>query len=164
MSGNTAKPTTTARGGESQAGASRRAILGAAAVLPLAALPAMPNDATLPEGDATLLRLGRALAAVEAKQDALEAAAEVLPIGSAGREAGWRKIWALSADWHRLIDQITDTPARTEAGRQMKARILLRQVDPGNECSPNVDDRIAWSLARDVLGIAEGVARAEDAA
>lgn len=163
MSGNTEKPTTSAVGGEHQPVASRRAILGAAVALPLATAPAGGEAAELHPNDATLLRLEREIAAINAEQDRLEAEDEAMGNGtgkhqSARYQAIRARTYALSDRWHAAHEKAIDTPAATDAGRRSKARIVLRWVKRDADGWPIGEDGLAWSLARDVLGIAEGPA------
>lgn len=138
----------------SPATASRRAPLGAAAVLPLAALPAVAAAAS-PDADAELLRLEAAILAVDAHQEELvepEDAAWRLPDASRQRRAIARQRSALSDEWHRLHGRVIDTPATTEAGRKAKARVALRYVCRDSDGWPLPEDALIWSLARDALG------------
>ena len=84
---------------------------------------------------------------------AILGAAATLPPRSPQREAMWTQVYALSGDWHRIMDQVIDTPARTEAGRSAKARRVLKWADLDADGWPIGDDALPWSLARDVLGI-----------
>ncbi|MDA8249784.1 MAG: hypothetical protein M0Z28_11465 [Rhodospirillales bacterium] len=137
----------------------RRALLAGAAAAPLAALPAVA--APLHPNDAALLRLEQAIVAVAAEQDRLGVEDDA-PVLSAPRRAAIRaRLDALSADWHATLDDIIDTPAASDIGRQAKARVLLRWTQRDRDGWPTPDDALPWSLARDVLGIADGPARVE---
>ena len=141
---------------------SRRALLAGAAAAPLAALPATATP--MHPNDATLLRLEQEITAVAAEQDRLGVEDDIPGIPAPRRAAIRARLSALSADWHAAHDLTIDTPAVTDAGRQAKARIILRWVQRDADGWPSGEDAIAWSLARDVLGITEGAALLEDRA
>ncbi len=138
---------------------SRRTLLGAAAALPVAALPAAAVAGA--GDDAELLALRRALIRHEAAVRAISA--ERLPPGisdaSCDQEA---RLDGARDDFHDAVDRIIDTPARTAAGRWAKADALRMALEmdvcdrPGHTIA-NIDEDgalhecLAWSLARDVL-------------
>ena len=139
---------------------SRRAVLGAAAALPLAAVPVVAAAAD-PNADAELLRLEHAIMAVDAEQARLNLEGDALPWppSKAPRyRAIQKRSSALTDQWHALHEEVIDTSPATEVGRKAKARIVLRWVQRDADGWPIGEDAIAWSLARDVLGITEGTA------
>ena len=142
----------------------RRALLAGATDAPLAALPTGADAIALHPNDAALLRLEREIAAIHAEQDRLGLEDEAPGITEARRAAIRERLVVLHRHWHSTLDNIIDTPAATDAGRQAKARIVLRWVQRDADGWPIGEDALAWSLARDVLGIADGVALVEDVA
>ena len=123
---------------------SRRALAGVAALLPLATAAAPPTSGP----NAELLRLGAALEAAWAHQEAL------LPSCTDAELA------TTMAPCSALVDRIEQIPARTLEGLMVKARAISwcnsgEEIDPDRFCpypGATTDGRIAASIVRDLLG------------
>jgi hypothetical protein len=145
------------------AAAPRRDLLrlgGTAAGSSLLLLAAGEASATSAAGtDAELIAACRALAD-EAEYNSLADASEDLRgVARDGADA------ALKAAWERreaAYERVCGTPARTAAGLRWKPRALRATVLKDREGGPyNPEDRLAWSLAGDLLGEAsDGGSRA----
>ena len=102
--------------------------------------------------DAALLQLSDDLAKVRAEQDRLSDEADAFPVKDPRREALWRDVYQHTDRFHEILDQMRDTPALTVDGMRAKARVILNLAAPGGEVpADGDDDRVAWSLAMDVL-------------
>ncbi|MBX6745235.1 MAG: hypothetical protein IRY87_24635 [Acetobacteraceae bacterium] len=130
---------------------SRRALLAAAAALPVAGIPAA---ATAASPNAELLRLCAELEAVEAVRAPLEDEQS----NTRCDDPRYRELEELlrepTARWRDLFDQITQTPARTLEGMQAKAKVVLEQWNFWADGSPMLEDPhdgMVWSLLNDLL-------------
>lgn len=142
--------------------ASRRALLAAVASAPIAALPALAlaSDAN---PDAKLLAHCRAALRQNAIVQAIVDEGRLLPPGitpaSRDQEVWLEDAMDIESD---LFEEVIETPAVTPEGRRAKADCLriafIRCVCDGRR--PTIDtidddgewhERLAWSLARDVL-------------
>ena len=122
------------------------------------------HAARLDEADAPILALGRELeenrAAVEAESERADALQEANPDDAETRAAAWaiRDAYRPLTDrYHAILNELRDRPASTLVGMAVKATAILQWLSPGGEEIPgdHEDGRVAWSLARDVLRMAE---------
>ena len=112
--------------------------------------------------DAELIALCAALARQHALVDAIQEEGHHLPPDiTPASEAQERRLDAAPDDWWATAERIEATPARTAGGLRAKAEamrlVLLRLVccHPGDTieyiAESEMEDRMAWSLARDIL-------------
>jgi hypothetical protein len=107
--------------------ASRRSLLGAAALAPLAAAPASaalrPPAATSP--DAELVELARALERADATVQVIESEGDTLPdgIGELSEELEQRLAEA-DEIWWSIAERACAIPARTSVGLHTRARMM----------------------------------------
>ena len=78
-----------------------------------------------------------------------------------GRHIADERFDAYTDQWHALVDEIVETPARTPEGIMVKATVLRSALEdyrsgdagcPANEDNITPSDRLAWSLVTDMLG------------
>ncbi|MDI3307686.1 MAG: hypothetical protein QJR07_11355 [Acetobacteraceae bacterium] len=152
--------TTADPGGDPQCLPSRRALLAAAAALPVAGIPAA-RTAVSP--DAELLRLCAEMDEVRAVMDPLEIEYNDTRVS----DPRYRELAELlrepTARWRALFDQVAQTPARTLGGMQAKAKVLRKQWNFWADGSPmheDPHDEMVWGLLNDLLaaGSAGGAA------
>jgi hypothetical protein len=66
---------------------------------------------------------------------------------------------ALSGQARAIMEGIPDAPATSLAGLRAKARVLVQLLDPAGEglaAQPSVEERLALSLANDILSFGLG--------
>ena len=143
---------------------SRRWLLKIAALVATGTGAAVAAPSASP--DAELLRLCAAWRANEAEYVRLCRLDSALE-EEAARQG--RKVWDRERvdasdnvdEGHALLEEISETPARTDAGRRAKAEVMVARVAPDAEDGPPPhyhDEYLAWSIARDVLASAGGAA------
>ena len=127
------------------------------------------HQSRLDQADAPILALGAELREHVAATDAIWTRAIALqdigtPEARTEADALIRVGNERSGEYQRLLSEIRDTPAHTQAGMAEKAFAVLQWLSPGGEEIPDdhEDGRVAWSLARDVLRMA-GVSRHDGA-
>ena len=120
----------------------------------------------LEQADAPILALGAELrenrAAVDAESDRADALQEANPDDAETRAAAWAIRDAcrpLTYRYHAILNELRDQPALTLAGMAVKSRAILQWLSPGGDEIPgeSEDGRVAWSLAHDVLRMADAM-------
>ena len=137
--------------------ATRRDLFGTmGAMFLLTAAEAGPAKAA--ELDGELLECCAAAMAIDRESNRLWDAAVAAAADSPAGHPAWRAYDdnedATLGEWHDLVHQISDTPARTPEGLRMKAAVA-RSAMPGerkDDLAPC--DRLALSLYADMLGSA----------
>jgi hypothetical protein len=144
---------------------SRRALFGAGASLLLAGGAIATAAHGAQDADAELIRLYRALLAQGEVVVRIEEEAYSLP-GGITPESRAQELRLTEADdaWYQLLTDIIDTPARTAIGLRVKAEVTLiaqekyvcvridhtiEDIVAGDD--GNIEDRLALSIARDLL-------------
>ncbi|MBL6458834.1 hypothetical protein JMJ55_26230 [Belnapia sp. T6] len=140
--------TTPSPGGDTPAVLARRGILASLGVLAAGAADAAAGLSAPVEADAKLLTLCTELTRHQAETIGLEAPYYTVVAGPP--EELHAMLDERDGRYHDLIEAIYVLPARTIEGLQAKARIVLALTDnKGRPLGP--DDRVPWSLARDLL-------------
>ena len=142
--------------------ATRRDLFGTmSAMLLLTAAEA--GTAKAAELDGELLAAFRKWQPWDRERQAIDAIYSEFPHSYApdGRHIADDRFDACTDQWHALVDEITETPARTPEGILVKATVLrsaLVDYGIGNATRPADEDDItppdclAWSLVTDMLG------------
>ena len=120
------------------------AMLGAAAVIPAA-------DGASP--DAELLALCDFVLALDAEHDRLfrlQCAAEAAGDKAVGREYFDRQVETVP-DLHAAEARIASIPARTEAGKRARARVMLVSLEYNSDGTPCTEDALAYAMCQDAL-------------
>jgi hypothetical protein len=129
---------------------SRRVALTA---VPILAAAAAPTAAAAAHPDAELLRICRAIDALDAKSDALLDPWADVPGGPP--DAVIDRLDAITGQYQKLLADLYVMPALTLDGVRAKARIAYRSLGSYADGAPEESDRLTWSLCRDLLsGIA----------
>jgi hypothetical protein len=103
--------------------------------------------------DAELLALCAELLALEREFDRLfelQCAAEEAGDKALARHYSGRQSVSVP-DVHDLVADIAALPARTEAGRRGKARVMLTRIHYDSDGEPGEEDALAHSICQDIL-------------
>lgn len=136
---------------------SRRALLGIAAALPIAALPALVFAAD--DADRELIAACRVLATAHARLEWFEAHPLRAPFLSPEQLAEEDAVADAGEDWRDAAAVVIALPATTPAGVRAKAlatEAALRFWSEEEESSAEPEVQMAWSLVKDLLAAGRG--------
>lgn len=120
--------------------------------------PVLLSDSAVVGLDAELIYLCDIIVAGHREMDAINEKYADL-IGDLPWRDG-RRVRVLVSEGHKLSERVAKMRATTMAGYQAKAAALLTYVQRNIRGGPiwsNHDELLGWSLARDLLGVKDGV-------